>query len=71
MSEAVPDEKRIYPSREDALRYGEPRAVVGNVSAVNAELRWALQNALERIAVLEEAVNSLHRELRTVTEPVR
>lgn len=54
----IPDEQR---SREQILRYGSPVEVINAMSALNLELRWALQNALSRIAVLEEAVNHMHR----------
>jgi hypothetical protein len=40
--------------RARMLREGEPREVIRQLSAFNGELRLALQNALERIARLEE-----------------
>lgn len=48
--------------RADLLRHGDPLEVVRHLSALNGELRLALQNALERIAVLEERMGQTGNE---------
>jgi hypothetical protein len=45
--------------RYTRLRFGEADDVVQALSAVNAELRWALQNALERISKLEKQARTV------------